>query len=182
MPRFCGARAAVPWACSGSKDTRRLHFYRFDSWPGVVVPAAIFVVALAVIVPFSVWQGWSWRAALVYAPASGISQELFFRAALLPALQMVLQRRAGLALLLHAVLFGLWHIGPLFVGAPIWAVIAVMLITRLVREEAQERGLRLCEVNGSQTLEEMVAVVEYHCSAVAGGTARFGARFWDEGG
>ena len=98
------------------------------SWQGLAVLAAIFVVALAVILPFSVWQGWSWRAALVYAPASGISQELFFRAALLPALQMVLQRRAGLALLLHAVLFGLWHIGPLFVGAPIWAVIAVMLV------------------------------------------------------
>lgn len=37
-----------------------------------------------------------------------------------------------------------------------------MLMARLVREEAQERGLRLCEVNGSQTLEEMVAVVEHH--------------------
>ena len=25
-------------------------------------------------------------------------------------------------------LFGLWHIGPFFLGAPIWAVIAIMLV------------------------------------------------------
>jgi len=37
-----------------------------------------------------------------------------------------------------------------------------MLMTRLVCEEAQERGLKLCEVDGSQSLEEMVAVVEHH--------------------
>jgi membrane protease YdiL (CAAX protease family) len=95
---------------------------------GLGVLAGVFVFALAAILPFGVWQGWSWRAALVYAPASGISQELFFRAVLLPAIQMVLKKRAGLGLVLHAVLFGLWHIGPLFVGAPGWAVIAVMLV------------------------------------------------------
>jgi membrane protease YdiL (CAAX protease family) len=98
------------------------------SWGGLAVLAAVFVFALAAILPLSTWQGWSWVAALVYAPASGISQELFFRAVLLPAMQMALKRRAGLALILHSVLFGLWHIGPLFVGAPIWAVIAVMLV------------------------------------------------------
>jgi membrane protease YdiL (CAAX protease family) len=53
---------------------------------------------------------------------------LFFRAALLPAMRSLLPKRAGLALILHSVLFGLWHIGPLFLGAPIWAVIAVMLV------------------------------------------------------
>jgi hypothetical protein len=37
-----------------------------------------------------------------------------------------------------------------------------MLMARLVREEARERGLRLCEVDGSQSLEEMIAVVEHH--------------------
>ena len=37
-----------------------------------------------------------------------------------------------------------------------------MLMARLVREEAQERGLKLCELDGSQSLEEMVAVVEHH--------------------
>jgi membrane protease YdiL (CAAX protease family) len=90
--------------------------------------AAVFVFALAAILPVGTWAGWSWLAALVYAPASGIAQELFFRAALLPAAEWTLKGRPGLALILHAALFGLWHIGPLFVGAPLWAVIAVTLV------------------------------------------------------
>jgi membrane protease YdiL (CAAX protease family) len=95
---------------------------------GLAVLVALFVFALAAILPAGVWIGWSWMAALVYAPASGIAQELFFRAALLPALERALQERSGLALILHSTLFGLWHIGPLFLGAPTWAVIAVMLV------------------------------------------------------
>lgn len=98
------------------------------SWSGFAVLAAVFFFALAAILPVSVWQGWSWRAALVYAPASGISQELFFRSVLLPTMQRVLKGRPGWALILHSVLFGLWHIGPLFVGAPLWAVILVMFV------------------------------------------------------
>jgi membrane protease YdiL (CAAX protease family) len=98
------------------------------SGAGFGVLAAVFVFALAAVLPLGRWQGWNWRAALVYAPASGISQELFFRSALLPALQWVLRTRPGLALVLHSVLFGLWHIAPLFLGAPIWAVLAVMLV------------------------------------------------------
>jgi membrane protease YdiL (CAAX protease family) len=95
---------------------------------GLAVLAAVFVLALAAILPVGEWQGWNWTAALLYAPASGVSQELFFRAALLPAAQLVWRKRARLALVVHALLFGLWHIGPLFVGAPIWAVFAVMLV------------------------------------------------------
>jgi membrane protease YdiL (CAAX protease family) len=98
------------------------------SWRGFAVLSAIFVFALGAILPVSTWQGWSWTMALIYAPAGGISQELFFRAVLLPVLQSALQRRPGLALLLHSALFGLWHIGPLFIGAPVWAVIAVMAV------------------------------------------------------
>jgi membrane protease YdiL (CAAX protease family) len=95
---------------------------------GFGVLVGIYIFALAAILPFSVWQGWSWKAALLYAPASGVSQELFFRAALLPAMQILMKRRKGMGLLTHSVLFGLWHIGPLFVGAPLWAVMAVMLV------------------------------------------------------
>lgn len=102
---------------------------RKPSWPGVAVLVGIFVLALVVVLPFGEWQGWSWQGALIYAPASGISQELFFRAVLLPALlHLGVKGRPNVGLLLHAVLFGLWHIGPLFVGAPLWAVIAVMLV------------------------------------------------------
>jgi membrane protease YdiL (CAAX protease family) len=95
---------------------------------GLAVLAAVFVFALAAVLPVAEWRGWSWLQALVYAPASGVSQELFFRAALLPALRLLLPKRARLALILHSVLFGLWHIGPLFLGAPMWAVVAIMLV------------------------------------------------------
>ena len=101
---------------------------RLLSRRGLAVLVAVFVFALAAILPYSTWQGWSWRAALLYAPASGISQELFFRAVLLPTTLRVLPPGQRQGLIAHAALFGLWHIGPLFVGAPIWAVIAVMLV------------------------------------------------------
>ena len=102
------------------------------SWKGFAVLVTVFVFALAAILPSGVWKGWNWIAALVYAPASGISQEMFFRAALLPAVRAMLKNRPTLALLLHSILFGLWHIGPLFLGAPTGAVIAIMLVPFLL--------------------------------------------------
>ena len=98
------------------------------SWSGSAVLVVVFAFALAAVLPLSAWRGWSWTAALLLAPASGVSQELFFRAALLPAVQFMLRRRPGFALIVHSALFGLWHIGPLFLGAPIWGVVAVMLV------------------------------------------------------
>jgi membrane protease YdiL (CAAX protease family) len=95
---------------------------------GFVVLAFVFVFALSTMLPVMVWKGWNWKAALILAPAAGIAQELFFRSALLPTLRNVFNRRPRLALVIHSVLFGLWHIGPLFVGAPIWAVFAVMAV------------------------------------------------------
>ncbi len=95
---------------------------------GFLALAGIFVLALAVVLPFGRWQGWNWMAAFVYAPASGVSQELFFRAVLLPAFLLVLHRQPRLALTLHSLLFGLWHIGPLFLAAPAWAVVAIMFV------------------------------------------------------
>lgn len=101
--------------------------FRPLSWPGFAVLAAIFLLGLAAVLPVSEWQGWNWMA-LVYAPASGIAQELFFRSSLLPAMQRVLEGRFGRALVVHSALFALWHIAPLFMGAPLWAVLAVMLV------------------------------------------------------
>jgi membrane protease YdiL (CAAX protease family) len=101
---------------------------KMPSLRGVTVLVAVAVFALAAMLPFGLWQGWDWQAVLFLAPASGVSQELFFRAALLPAMMVLLPRRPCLALLLHALLFGLWHIGPLFLGAPLGAVLAVMLV------------------------------------------------------
>jgi membrane protease YdiL (CAAX protease family) len=74
-----------------------------------VVLAAIFIIGLAVVLPFGEWQGWNWKAALLLAPASGVSQELFFRSALLPAMGLLFKGKTRMALVLHSVLFGLWH-------------------------------------------------------------------------
>ena len=101
---------------------------RRPSWAGLAMLAGVMLFALAAILPAGTWQGWDWTAALVYAPASGVSQELFFRAALLPAMLAVWKRRPALGVVAHTVLFGLWHIGPLFLGAPLWAVFAVMAV------------------------------------------------------
>jgi len=110
--------------------TREQLFLRISplSRKGFAVLAGIFVFGLAVVLPFGSWQGWNWMAALVYAPASGVSQELFFRSVLFPALLLGLKDRPRLALILHSILFGLWHMGPFFMGAPIWAASAIVLV------------------------------------------------------
>lgn len=125
LPGLLGAGALL---LSGVSRKDCFLVYKPLSRQGFAVLAAVFVFALAAILPVSQWQGWSWKAALLIAPASGISQELFFRAALLPALKQIFPGQPRKSLLLHAALFGLWHIGPLFVGAPLWAVFAVMLV------------------------------------------------------
>jgi hypothetical protein len=43
-----------------------------------------------------------------------------------------------------------------------------LLMARRVEEEAQERGLTVCEVDGSRSLEEMVTVVEQHFQPLLG--------------
>jgi membrane protease YdiL (CAAX protease family) len=112
----------------GFKREQCFLVYNPISGKGAAVLAVVFVFALSAMLPVMVWQGWSWKAALILAPAGGIAQELFFRSTLLPALRHVFRPREKFALILHAVLFGLWHIGPLFLGAPAWAVIAVMAV------------------------------------------------------
>ena len=110
--------------------TRQECFLTFArlSWRGLAVLAFVFVFALSAMLPFGAYQGWSWTAALLFAPLGGIAQELFFRSSLLPAMGSIFGGRPTLALISHTILFGLWHIGPLFLGSPIWAVIAIMLV------------------------------------------------------
>jgi hypothetical protein len=66
---------------------------------GLGVLAVVFFFALAAILPAGVWRGWDWVAAFVYAPASGVSQELFFRSALMPATLATFSKRPTLALI-----------------------------------------------------------------------------------
>lgn len=125
VPGILGVAALL-----GAGMTREACYLRLGrlSGRGFAVLAVVLVFALSAILPAMEWVGWSWMAALVYAPASGVAQELFFRATLLPAMEALLPGRPRLALVLHSALFGLWHIAPAFVGAPVWAVAAVMLV------------------------------------------------------
>jgi len=73
-------------------------------------------------------QGWRPLDDLVFAPASALGQELYFRAALLPALVVVCRGRAPVALAGQALLFALWHLRAVRVVAP-GPALAVLLAT-----------------------------------------------------
>src|SRR4030042_639097 len=97
---------------------------------------ALGLATLALIGPLatSPWVGVRWLPLLVYAPLSGITQELFFRASLLPAIQRLCGGKTWSSLVLHAVLFGLWHVPLAYLAAPIspWvAVLALFVVTSL---------------------------------------------------
>jgi membrane protease YdiL (CAAX protease family) len=77
------------------------------------IPSRASVAALAILalfVPFALLigrgQSWDWLGNVVYAPASALGQELYFRSALLPACSKCGSRRA---ILTQATLFALWH-------------------------------------------------------------------------
>ncbi len=88
----------------------------------------LFLLALVPVLLPARWAGWDWQAGLVSAPLSGLGQELFFRSSLLPVM-MRLVPRPGLALLLHAVLFALWHVPLALRTAPLGGAIAVTVVT-----------------------------------------------------
>lgn len=82
------------------------------------------------MLPFFQFHGLDAGSLLLHAPLSAIAQELFFRAVLLSALSRVLQPRDGVALVLHALLFGVWHAG-VFRFAPLSAGVMVVLVPTL---------------------------------------------------
>ena len=73
-------------------------------------------------------QPWSPLDDLIYAPASALAQELYFRASLLVALTMVFRGRKHVALLLQAILFGLWHLRA-FATVPLAPATCIILAT-----------------------------------------------------
>jgi membrane protease YdiL (CAAX protease family) len=78
------------------------------------------------------WTGWNWAAALIFAPASAIAQELFFRSALLFILIATVKKRPFYAILIQSMLFAVWHIPNAYMGgAPVIGVIAVVVVTFL---------------------------------------------------
>lgn len=94
---------------------------------GLLALAATLPLLLPVFLT-GVWAGWNAPGVLVYGPATAISQELFFRCALLPFLLRVLKGRPYLAIFLSALPFGLWHTGPLALGLPWYNVLPVMFV------------------------------------------------------
>ncbi len=98
------------------------------SWKGALWLGASLLI-LPVMWITGRWVGWHPVDALLYAPASGISQELFFRAALLPILLAVLPGRPTLATLLHALIFAAWHLPKAFMTAPLPGAVGVAVVT-----------------------------------------------------
>ena len=89
----------------------------------------VFTLALIPILMTGKWIGWSWLPGLIYAPASGISQELFFRSSLLPTVIYVFKEKRLVAVFIHAVLFTLWHVPLAIIQAPLPGAIAVTIVT-----------------------------------------------------
>ncbi len=79
------------------------------SLSGLAVLGAVTLLLLPILGSSTVWIGWHWLPGLVYAPASGIAQEIYFRASLLPALERTMRGKKTTALLLHAVIFVGYH-------------------------------------------------------------------------
>ncbi len=79
------------------------------SRPGLYALGITTLLLLPILASSTGWIGWGWLPALVYAPASGIAQELYFRASLLPGLERLLGRRSALALVVHSAIFVGFH-------------------------------------------------------------------------
>ena len=68
------------------------------------------ILLLPILVSSSAYIGWRWVPALVYAPASGIAQELYFRSALLGGLERAMPGRKVAALITHSLVFIGFHL------------------------------------------------------------------------
>ena len=83
---------------------------RRPSRSGIIVLAVVTVLLLPILASSTGFTGWRWLPTLVYAPASGIAQELYFRASLLTGLQRIFKGRQTPALLIHALIFIGFHL------------------------------------------------------------------------
>ena len=96
-------------AAGMSREACNLRLRR-PSRGGMISLGVVTVLLLPILASSSGFTGWRWLPALVYAPASGIAQELYFRASLLPGLQRFFKGRQTPALLVHALIFIGFHL------------------------------------------------------------------------
>jgi len=95
---------------------------------GLVLLMSFFVVLIPIMLTGR-WVGWNWTSGLIYAPASGVAQELFFRASLLPIAIRLFKHNRLLAVFVQSALFAIWHIPLAFTTAPLAGAIAVVIVT-----------------------------------------------------
>jgi membrane protease YdiL (CAAX protease family) len=95
---------------------------------------ALVLLLMLVFIPAALLAGRAqplgWLKDLVYAPASALAQELYFRGALLAALAHLPRSNARLALVLQALLFALWHVRA-FAVATVAQALGVLVLTLL---------------------------------------------------
>lgn len=101
------------------------------SWAGL----GVYILMLSLMIPVVLtgiksvsWTGWDWVIMLIYAPASGISQELFFRSTLLPTLKRAFPDKVFMSLILSSMMFALYHAG-MFVVAPAGVAAGGLVVT-----------------------------------------------------
>jgi membrane protease YdiL (CAAX protease family) len=96
---------------------------------GAIALVVVAVCLLPILLSTSGKVGWHLIPALVYAPASGLAQELYFRASLLPAMEGLLQKRNTTAIGLHSLVFVAFHLRtfPSIGSNPIMAVVVIVL-------------------------------------------------------
>jgi len=95
---------------------------------GFILLASFFIILIPVIMTGR-WTGWNWTAGIIYAPASGVAQEMFFRATLLPVIIRLFKSHRLLAVVVHSLLFSIWHAPLAFTTAPLGGAIAVIIVT-----------------------------------------------------
>jgi membrane protease YdiL (CAAX protease family) len=125
-----GVLAAISLRLAGSTSQERFLALRRPSLPGLIALASCTALAAAVLLSGE-WTGFTLLPAMVFAPASGVGQELYFRGALLPVLLKRLAPRRLLAVTLHAALFALWHLPLALNAAAPGALLPVVAVTFL---------------------------------------------------
>jgi membrane protease YdiL (CAAX protease family) len=98
------------------------------SLPGLGALAATTILLLPILGSSTSWLGWRWLPALVYAPASGIAQELYFRSSLLPALERAFDHKRIMALVVHSAIFVGFHLRTFQAIASLPLVLVVIVV------------------------------------------------------
>ena len=113
----------------GGFTPRELFLYKARlSLKGALLLFIFFLVLIPILVTGE-WVGFDPIDMFLIATLGGITQELFFRNTLLPYCMRVLKGRRFIALVIHAILFSLWHLPLILIEAPVAGVIGVTIVT-----------------------------------------------------